>query len=80
MVMMTRSMAAELTRQGVRVNGVAPGGVTTPGASAIMNDFAKAAGLTAEQMNAGYAQKIPEGRMGVILGRACKGGGQVVRA
>lgn len=65
MVMMTRSMAKELTPLGIRVNGVAPGGVTTPGADLVMETFAQAAGTTAEQMNAGYARKIPGGRMGV---------------
>lgn len=65
MVMMTRSMAKELAPRGVRVNGVAPGGVTTPGTDAIMGAFAALAGTTAEAMNASYVQKIPGGRMGV---------------
>ena len=65
MVMMTRSMAKELAPRGVRVNGVAPGGVATPGADAIVGAFASLAGTTAEAMNATYVRKIPGGRMGV---------------
>lgn len=65
MVMMTSSLARELTPLGVRVNGVAPGGVTTPGVQEMQSRFASAMGVSAEQMMAGYVQKIPAGRMGV---------------
>jgi 2-deoxy-D-gluconate 3-dehydrogenase len=64
LVMMTKAMAKELTPLGIRVNAVAPGGVTTPGTEAISSQFARMAGLSVEQMNTGFAQKLPAGRMG----------------
>jgi NAD(P)-dependent dehydrogenase (short-subunit alcohol dehydrogenase family) len=64
MVMMTRSMAVELGRFGVRVNGVAPGAIRTPGADEAGARIAKALGLTGEQMMGGFLQKIPLGRQG----------------
>lgn len=64
MVMMTKSLAMELAPLGIRVNAVAPGSITTPGANDVMGSFAGLVGLTADQMRAGYIQKIPGGRMG----------------
>jgi 2-deoxy-D-gluconate 3-dehydrogenase len=64
LVMLTRSLAKELGPQGVRVNAICPGGVTTPGATSAIDAMAKGMGLTAEQMMAGFNARIPLGRMG----------------
>jgi NAD(P)-dependent dehydrogenase (short-subunit alcohol dehydrogenase family) len=56
---LTRTMAAELGRRGIRVNAVCPGYIRTP-----LND-AISAQLGAEQFEAGYvASRIPLGRVG----------------
>jgi NAD(P)-dependent dehydrogenase (short-subunit alcohol dehydrogenase family) len=56
----SQTLAAELAPQGVRVNVVIPGNVTTPGADKIRQDLADAAGIPAEAMTAG----TPLGRPG----------------
>lgn len=65
MIMLTRSLALEWAKQNIRVNGVAPGGVKTPGADAIMKTFAKALGTDASSFVQSFAQRVPLGRMGV---------------
>ncbi len=66
MLMMTRSLAVEWAKQNVRVNGVAPGGIRTPGADAVMAAIAKATGAAdASGFVKGFEQRVPLGRMGV---------------
>jgi NAD(P)-dependent dehydrogenase (short-subunit alcohol dehydrogenase family) len=56
---LTRTMATELGRRGIRVNALCPGYIRTP-----LND-AISAQLGAEQFEAGYvASRIPLGRVG----------------
>jgi 2-dehydro-3-deoxy-D-gluconate 5-dehydrogenase len=60
-LMFTRNFALEMAPHGVNVNALAPGGITTEGASKGL------AGLPAEQiaaMSAAFAKMIPMGRMG----------------
>jgi 2-deoxy-D-gluconate 3-dehydrogenase len=58
--MLTRSMALELGKQGIRVNAIAPGSIMTEGAIA----QGQAAGSTRDTTRA-FMIRIPLGRMGV---------------
>ena len=63
-VMFTKNLALELGPQAIRVNGIAPGGITTEGTSKPLAQ----SGMTEEQMKAMIAEftaKIPLGRMGI---------------
>ena len=57
----SQTLAAELAPQGVRLNVVIPGNVTTPGADKIRQDLADAAGIPVEAITAG----TPLGRKGI---------------
>lgn len=67
MLMMTRSMALELAPHGIHVNGIAPGGIETPGAAKIMGDMAGALGATPAvlaEMSKAFSARIPMKRQG----------------
>jgi 2-dehydro-3-deoxy-D-gluconate 5-dehydrogenase len=61
--MFTKAFALEMAEYGVKVNGIAPGGITTPGTTKPL----EGSGMTPEQqaeMIAGFAANIPMKRMG----------------
>jgi 2-deoxy-D-gluconate 3-dehydrogenase len=63
-LMFTKNLALELGPKGIRVNGIAPGGITTEGASKPLAE----SGMSEEQMKAmteEFTARIPLGRMGV---------------
>ena len=55
-VNMTRSLAIDYGHDGVRVNAVAPGIITTPMAAPILNEHPEAMDI--------YAERVPSGRVG----------------
>jgi NAD(P)-dependent dehydrogenase (short-subunit alcohol dehydrogenase family) len=57
----SKTLAAELAPQGVRLNVVVPGNVATPGADKIRQDIADSIGIPVEAMTAG----TPLGRGGI---------------
>jgi 2-deoxy-D-gluconate 3-dehydrogenase len=62
-VMFTKNLALELGPYGIRVNGIAPGGINTEGTARPLAE----SGMTDEQMEAmtaEFAARIPLGRMG----------------
>ena len=62
-IMLTKSLALEFGRHGIRINAIAPGGITTEGTSAMR----VARGMTPEEAeeSSGVAmQRLPLGRMG----------------
>lgn len=66
-VMMTKSLALELSRHQITVNGIAPGGITTPGTDSISSALLKGSGLSPEafaEMMKGFSARIPMGRQG----------------
>ncbi|MEQ1505438.1 MAG: SDR family NAD(P)-dependent oxidoreductase [Myxococcota bacterium] len=64
MVMMTRSLALELGRHGIRVVAVAPGSVDTPGAAAAGAAIVAGLGLSPEALMKGFLARVPLGRSG----------------
>ena len=64
LLMLTKSMAKDLASHGIRVNAICPGGVSTPGVTAMVDGMAKGLGLNAAQMQESMAKGVPLGRMG----------------
>lgn len=67
-VMMTKAMAKELGPFKISVNGIAPGGISTEGASAMGQESMKAMiamGIKPEEMTKAFMARIPLARMGV---------------
>jgi 2-deoxy-D-gluconate 3-dehydrogenase len=63
LVMLTRSLAVEWATKNIRVNGIAPGGIKTPGAEQTMKAMTDGADVAA--VLAAFSQSVPLGRMGI---------------
>ncbi len=65
--MMTKSMALELAPYKIMVNGIAPGGISTPSSDAVSESAKKqmlAAGMKEEDIMKAFVARTPIGRMG----------------
>ncbi len=63
-LMLTKAMAKEFGPLKIRVNGVAPASIATPGVKDLMNTMTKVMGNSADQIDDKYLQRVPLGRMG----------------
>ncbi len=63
-VAMLRSLAAEVGRDGIRINGVAPGLIRTPLGTSLLEGCAAAEGVTPDQVEHRYAALTATGRIG----------------
>lgn len=64
MLMLIKSLAVEFGRHSINVNGIAPGGIQTPGVQSQSATLIKATGLSPEQMVKSFVSRIPLGHMG----------------
>ena len=63
-LMLTKALALELAPQGILVNSVSPGGITTPGTDAARENVWKSMGIREEDILQGWIQRVPLKRMG----------------
>ena len=64
LVAMTRSLALEVARHGIRVNAIAPGSIDTPGARSATMAVTKGTGVDLAELAKMFLARIPMGRMG----------------
>lgn len=60
----TKNIARELAEHNIWVNAVAPGGIMTPGATALQDPATLASGVDMQTMTEAFLAKIPMHRMG----------------
>jgi NAD(P)-dependent dehydrogenase (short-subunit alcohol dehydrogenase family) len=60
---LTRLLAHQLAGDGIRVNGICPGGVATDRFEARMRKAMEASGITRDEAEAHYSAKLPTGRV-----------------
>lgn len=63
-VSLTRSAAAALGSKGVRVNAVCPGVIHTPMIDAVLEDWGRLQGVSAEEVASSWREANPLGRLG----------------
>jgi 2-dehydro-3-deoxy-D-gluconate 5-dehydrogenase len=64
MLMLMKSLAVEFGRHNINVNGIAPGGIQTPGIESQAVTIIKATGMSPDQMVKSFISRIPLGHMG----------------
>jgi len=61
---LTKAVAADFIKQGIRANAICPGTIESPSLEQRVADLAKASGKTADEVHQGFIDRQPLGRLG----------------
>lgn len=61
---LTKAVAADFIKQGIRANAICPGTIESPSLEQRVADLAKASGKTAEEVHQDFVNRQPLGRLG----------------
>ena len=61
---LTKSVAIDFIRQGIRANAICPGTIETPSLDGRVEDLAKATGKTIDSVRQDFVDRQPMGRLG----------------
>ena len=61
---LTKAVAADFIKQGIRANAICPGTIESPSLEQRVADLAKASGKTTDEVHRGFVDRQPLGRLG----------------